>query len=263
MHQWVKKISKEALFVLQFSIDDFKKKYLGSFLGVAWAFLQPLITIMIYWFVFQIGFKSTPVGDFPFILWLISGLIPWFFFSESITAGTSCLMDYEYLVKKVKFNIDILPSIKIISCFLVQLFLVVFTIIAFWCFGYAPDLYDFQLLYYALYMIVLAQGITYITAALYVFFRDALQIIAIVLQVVFWMTPMVWAISTMPESVQNILKYNPFFFVVQGYRKSLISKELFTTDSYIALLYWAIAIAIFFLGRALYRKLKPHFADIM
>ena len=69
-------------FIFQFAADDFRNKYAGSLMGAAWAFIQPLMTIVIYWFIFQVGFGSKPVGGYPFILWLISGLIPWFFISE-------------------------------------------------------------------------------------------------------------------------------------------------------------------------------------
>ena len=60
--------------------NDFKTKYAGSYLGIIWAFIQPVITILLYWFVFQVGFRSRPLDDYPFVLWLTAGLVPWFFF---------------------------------------------------------------------------------------------------------------------------------------------------------------------------------------
>ena len=78
-------------FLFQFALDDFRNKYAGSLMGITWAFIQPLMTIVIYWFIFQVGFDSRPVADYPFILWLISGIIPWFFISESVTGVTPSL----------------------------------------------------------------------------------------------------------------------------------------------------------------------------
>ena len=81
-------------FLAQFSIDDFRNKYAGSLMGVTWAFVQPLMTIVIYWFIFQVGFHSQPVENYPFVLWLVAGIIPWFFISEAVTGVTPSLAEY-------------------------------------------------------------------------------------------------------------------------------------------------------------------------
>ncbi|MFC3845655.1 ABC transporter permease, partial [Paenibacillus sp. MAH-36] len=89
--------------IISMAKNDFKNKYAGSYLGITWAFIQPLLTIVIYWFVFQIGFRTTPVENVPFIVWFICGIIPWFYFSESLIAGTMSVVEYSYIVKKVMF----------------------------------------------------------------------------------------------------------------------------------------------------------------
>lgn len=232
-------------------------------MGVTWAFIQPMMTIIIYWFIFQVGFGSKPVEGYPFILWLISGLIPWFFISECIIGVTTSLAEYSYLVKKVVFNINILPLVRVISCFLVQVFLVLITILFFVFFGYYPDAYYLQLPYYMLYMIVLLMGIGYLTAALYPFFKDLLQIVNIVMQVIFWLTPMVWNFSIMPEMVQKILVFNPIYYIVEGYRNAFIHKEFFWENGQMGIYYWGIAILFLLLGKKTFQKMKPHFADVL
>lgn len=259
----LKQLRIDAGFLWQFSIDDFKNKYANSFLGIGWGFLQPMITIIVYWFVFQLGFKSQPVENFPFILWLVSGLVPWFFVSESIPSATAVLSEYSYLVQKVLFNINILPLVKMISAFFVQIFLILLTILIFWLFGYSPDLFYLQVLYYAAYMMLLAAGLSYITASLYVFFKDLIQIVNIVLQIIFWFTPIVWDIQVMPENIQQLLIYNPVYFIVKGFRNTFIYKRGFWTDGIITVYYWIFALLIFILGIRLFRKLKPHFADVL
>ena len=79
--------------IFQLAINDFKSRYVGSYLGIIWAFIQPLITILVLWFVFQVGFRSAPVDGFPFILWLSCGLIPWFFFSDSVNSAACSLTE--------------------------------------------------------------------------------------------------------------------------------------------------------------------------
>lgn len=261
MHGKTKKI--DGGFLLQFAADDFRNKYAGSIMGVTWAFVQPLMTIVIYWFIFQVGFHSQPVADYPFILWLVSGIIPWFFISEGIVGATPALAEYSYLVKKVVFPIEILPLTKILSCFFVQIFLVVFTMLFFCCFGYYPDLYYLQLPYYMLYMILLLVGVSYIAAALYPFFRDLLQIVNICMQVLFWLTPIVWEFNIMGEAVQKILKLNPVYYVVQGYRDAFVYKEFFWENWQAGLYYWAAALILLLLGRVIFRKMQAHFADVL
>lgn len=139
MKKWCEKLKGNLFFVSQFALDDFKTKYAGSVLGFFWAFVQPVITVLIYWFIFQIGFKNGDVDGYPFILWLVSGLLPWFFVSDSITNATSSLVEYSYLVKKVLFNINILPVARVVSVFFVQLFLIGFTAILFIVYGQMPS----------------------------------------------------------------------------------------------------------------------------
>lgn len=250
-------------FLLLFSIDDFRNKYAGSLLGMAWAFIQPLMTILIYWFIFQVGFHSQPVADYPFVLWLVSGVVPWFFMSEAVTGVTASLVEYSYLVKKVLFNVKILPMVRLLSCFWVQVFLVLFTILFFAFFGYFPDVYCLQLPYYMLYMVLLLTGIGYCTAALYPFFKDLLQMVTIAMQVIFWLTPIVWDFQIMPESVRRILVLNPFYYVVDGYRRTLVYKDFFWENWKMGLYYWAVALVLLLLGRGLFRKMKVHFADVL
>ena len=123
-------------------------------------FVQPIVTVLVYWFVFEKGMHASGINlrsgiTAPFVLWLIAGLVPWFFFQEVLSGGTNALMEYSYLVKKVVFQIDILPIIKLISALFVHLFFIAFTIILYACYGYYPDLYTLQMLYYTFAMMIL------------------------------------------------------------------------------------------------------------
>lgn len=257
------KLKIDLSFLFQFAMDDFRNKYAGSVMGVAWAFFQPLMTILIYWFVFQIGFGSAPVDGYPFILWLIAGIAPWFFINEGIVSVTSSLLEYSYLVKKILFNIDILPLVKIASCFIVQIFLVIIAILFFGFFGYYPDIYYLQLFYYMVYMLCLLIGLGYFTAAFYVFFKDLIQIVNIVMQVVFWMTPIVWNFDIMPEVVQKVLVFNPFYYIIKGYRDAFIYKEFFWENWKMGLYYWVIAVFLLIAGKKIFTKMKVHFSDVL
>ncbi len=243
--------------------NDFKTKYAGSYFGVLWAFVQPVCTILVFWFVFQIGFKSTDVDDVPYILWFICGLIPWFFFSEAWGSSTNSLHEYSYLVKKVVFNVNILPLVKIISVLFVHLFFILFLVVVFMLYGFMPNLYWLQAFYYCICMILLVVGLSYITSALMVFFKDLGQIMNIVLQFGMWLTPIMWSIDMIPENLKWLFKLNPMYYVAQGYRDSFIYHVPFYYNIKQTVYFWLFTAVALALGCILFKKLKPHFADVL
>lgn len=251
--------------------NDFKKKFAGSYLGVFWAFVQPVVTVLIYWFVFDkaIGFRASIRGEMslPYVLWLVSGIVPWFFFSDCVSAGTSALSEYNYLVKKVVFHVDILPLVKVFSAIFVHLFFVVFTVFLFLAYGYLPDLYVLQILYYSIGVLLLAVGTSYLTSAVSVFFPDVRQIVNIGLQIGIWVTPIMWSIDDMkakiPPVLLVVLKCNPLYYIVMGYRESFIEKVWFWEHPGQTLYFWIFTLVMCFLGIKVFKRLKVHFADVL
>lgn len=254
-------LNKELIWNL--SKNDFKTKYAGSYLGITWAFVQPVVTILVYWFVFQVGFKSAPVKDFPFVLWLVAGLVPWFFFSEAVMNATNSMIEYSYLVKKIVFKISVLPIVKVISALFINLFFIGFTILLFAGYGYMPDVYTIQIVYYTFCLVVLILAITYGTCSIIVFFKDLGQIVNIFMQVGMWMTPIMWSYEMIPEHWQWVLKINPMYYIVQGYRDSLIHKVWFWDRINQTIYFWIIVSIIFGIGTLTFKRLKVHFADVL
>lgn len=254
--------------ILKLSKNDFKTRYAGSYLGIVWAFIQPVVTILVYWFVFEKGLKAGNVLnkegiEVTFVLWLSAGLIPWFFFSEALNNATNALIEYSYLVKKVVFKISILPIVKIISALFVHIFFVVFLLVLCACYGYYPDGYTLQVIYYSICMFVFILALSYATSAIVIFFKDLSQIISIVLQIGMWITPIMWQVSIIPEAMQKFFKLNPMYYIVDGYRQALFYKEWFWEHPWMTLYYWALTIVVFLLGAVIFKRLKPHFADVL
>ncbi len=250
--------------VWDLSKNDFQSRFAGSYLGIFWAFVQPVIIMLLYWFVFQVGLRAGSVSEYPFILFLMSGMIPWFYFSEALNGATNSLMEYSYLVKKVVFEIDILPVIKIVSSIFVHLFFVAFIIIMCIIYGYNIDIYLLQLIYYILCTCFLIAGLSYITSACTAFFRDMTQIVNIFLTMGVWITPIMWnPVETLPEILQIILKCNPVYYIVDGFRDSLLAKEWFWDKPIWTMYFWIISILVYYIGISLYTRLKPHFSDVL
>ena len=260
--------SRELIWKL--SKNDFKKRYAGSYLGFVWAMVQPVVTVLMYWIVFDLVFKtrSQMVAsgvEVPYVLYLTAGLVPWFYFTEALTNGTNALLEYSYLVKKVVFKISILPIIKIVSALFVHVFFICFMLILFACYGYYPDLYTLQIFYYSFCMFMFILGMSYITCSLIIFFRDLGQMIAIALQVGIWATPILWNLHLLDghKAVYFIMKLNPMTYIVQGYRASLFDKMWFWENFYSTAYFWILTVVIFGIGALVFKRLKVHFADVL
>ncbi|MBY9077526.1 ABC transporter permease [Paenibacillus sp. CGMCC 1.18879] len=258
-----KEVYSSRRMITSLAINDFKMKYAGSYLGIVWAFVQPIVTILVYWAVFQVGFRSGQVEKVPFILWLMSGLIPWFFYYEAMTSATNCYFEYSYLVKKVLFKISILPIVKIISSFFVHIFFLAVMLLIFLIYGVYPTLYALQLIYYVGCLIAITIALSYITSSIVVFLKDFGQIVAIIMQFGIWVTPIMWNYKMVPENWRWVFKINPMYYVVEGYRDSMFNHVWFWDKINETLWFWNLTLLYFVIGYIVFKKLKPHFSDVL
>jgi ABC-type polysaccharide/polyol phosphate export systems, permease component len=256
-------VFNERNLIFDLSKKDFEMRYLGSYLGIIWAFIQPTINILILWFVFQVGFKSAPVENFPFILWLICGMIPWNFFNDSLNSATYGVTDNSYLVKKVVFKVTVLPIVKIISSLFVHVFFIGFIFIMFSIYGYGISIYNVQVIYYLIATITLVLGLSWLTSSIVVFLKDMGQIVSMVLQFGFWLTPIMWSYKIIPEKYLHFIKLNPLYYIIEGYRDTFIYHKWFWQDMKLTVYFWCVTLVFFALGSTVFRKLKPHFADVL
>ncbi len=255
--------------IWKLSKNDFKKRYAGSYLGFVWALVQPVVTVVMYWLVFDKVFNTKAQMlasgvEVPYVLYLTAGLVPWFYFSEAITNGTSALLEYSYLVKKVVFNISILPIIKLVAATFIHLFFVAVLLVVAVCYGYYPTVYTLQVFYYSFCLFVLVLAMSYCTCAVAVFFRDLIQIINIGLQVGMWATPVLWDINMLSnDKVITLFKLNPLVYIVNGYRNAIYGDEWFFEHFYSSTYFWIFTVTLFCIGSLIFKRLKIHFADVL
>ncbi|MDD5438857.1 MAG: ABC transporter permease [Candidatus Omnitrophica bacterium] len=260
---FLKNVAAKRSAVLELAKNDFKNRYLGSYLGILWAFIQPAVYILIIWFVFQVGFKSKPVDNYPFIIWLMAGAVPWFFFAESLANATNAVCENSYLVKKIVFPIGVLPIVKVVSSLFVHIFFVAVLLVIYCAYGYRPGIYLVQVLYYLMAAVALVLGLSFMTSALLVFVKDVRQCIDIILQFGFWVTPIFWSVDILPEHYRFIIKANPVYYVTEGYRNSLIFHKWFWEYPAEGIYFWVFTLVTIVLGASFFIKLKPHFADVL
>ena len=243
--------------------NDFKAKYAGSALGAVWAFISPIITILIYWFVFQVAFQNGPVGDVPYVVWLVSGIVPWFFISEAWGGATGVLIDYSYLVKKVVFKIEILPSVRVLSASFVHMFFILLTFVVVLAYDFSFKAAYLQVIYYFAAAYALSLSLGKITAVLIAFAKDVGNIVGVLIQFGFWLTPLFWDINAIPQNLHFIFKINPIYYVTEGYRDTFVYGTYFWEKPYLTIYFWCIVAFLFFLGNVLFKKLRPHLADLI
>ena len=246
--------------------NDFKKRYAGSYLGAVWAMVQPVVTVVMYYIVFDVIMGSgRPMAndEIPYVLFLTAGLVPWFYFNESLQNGTNSMLEYNYLVKKVVFKISILPIIKIIAATFIHVFFACILLVIAAIYGYFPSIYTIQLVYYSFCMFILVLGMCYTTCAVMVFFKDLGQIINIALQIGMWATPILWDIESIGPKAQMLVKINPLVYIVNGYRSTIFEKTWFFEDFYSTMYFWIFTVVIFGIGALVFKRLKVHFADVL
>lgn len=257
--------------IWKLSKNDFKKRYAGSYLGAVWAMVQPVVTVVMYFLVFDLVFNSQgPLLEdgtrVPYVLSLTAGLVPWFFFSEALNYGTAALLEYNYLVKKIVFKISILPIIKVIAASFVHVFFVLVLLIVAACYGYYPTIYTIQLAYYSICLFIFVLALCYSTCAIAVFFKDITQIISIFLQVGMWATPILWNLADMQAKFGDavlLFKINPLVYIVDGYRSAIFEKHWFFEDFFSTMYFWIITVVMFGIGALVFKRLKVHFADVL
>ena len=261
-----KELLSNKRLIFSLAKNDFKTRFAGSYFGVFWAFVNPVVTVLLYWFVFGVVFQGARGnGDYPYVIYLVSGLVPWFLFQEALTMGTNAMLDYSYLVKKVVFKIEILPMVKLMSSTFVHMFFVGFSVVIFSAMGYFPRLALIQLVYYLFCLWMFVLSLIYATSSIVLFFRDLGQIINIFMQVFMWMVPILWneAQFTGYPVIVNILKLNPMYYIVTGYRDAFIDGRWFFEKPLMTLYFWAVTIVLYVIGKIIFERLRPNFADVI
>ena len=264
----LKDIIERRRMILDLAKSDFRKRFVGSYFGIIWMFVQPLVTVAIYAFIFgPYGFKSAPpVPNTSYVIWLIPGLVPWFYYSEAMNTITGVLHEYNYLVKKVVFPVELLPIIKLASCFFVHLCFIVIMVIAYLLSGKLPMISWIQIFYYSFAASMLALGLGYLTSAVNVFFKDMQQIVGIMLQFGIWMCPIMYdetLFTSRAPWIGTVLKLNPFYYIAAGYRDSMLTGDPFWMRPTLSVYFWVVTLTVFFVGLSFFKRLRPHFSDVL
>ncbi|MCR5600480.1 MAG: ABC transporter permease [Ruminococcus sp.] len=236
---------------------DLRGRYKGSVLGFLWTFINPLFQLIVY----TIVFSKILHNDIPqFYLYLFVALIPWIFFSSSITVGASSIVAQKDLVKKIYFPRMVIPISYVTSCFVNMLlcFIVIFSVII----VTGTGINFLAVLTLPVIMIVeyiFSLGMAMIASAVTVYFRDLEHILGIVSMAWMYLTPIVYSKDIVPVKYHKLYDLNPMTPIIECYRTVLYEKQVPDLTT----LLWAAGLGVFFLifGAVIFNKLQKHFAE--
>jgi lipopolysaccharide transport system permease protein/teichoic acid transport system permease protein len=264
VQNFVRDIIQNKSVIVDLAKRDLKVQHAGALLGPVWIYLQPLLFTLVIYIVFTIGFRSRPLSDsVPHSVWLLSGMVSWLFFSSYLSVCAGLVTQYSFLVKKIDFNLSILPIVKVLSGLPPHLTFVVIAIGLAAFNGIYPSLYTFQLTYYFSAMCILVMSVGWLTSSINLFIPDVAKIVQLIVQFGFWLTPVFWDVSQVPEKYHWIINANPMFYVVNGYRDSIIYNIGFWEHPEETLYFWSVTLVLCLLGARVYSRLRPHFAEVI
>lgn len=243
----------------QLVLREVKSRYKQSILGYAWVLLNPLIQLLVYSFVFSIIFRF-PTNNIPYSVFLFTGLLPWIYLQSSLSTATLSLVDSSDLLRKVYFPREVLIYSVIISKS-VDFFFASLVLAAFLIF-YKVPVHPTLLFIIPIFLvqIMLMTGIGLMLSTFNLFYRDIQYLINLLLMLWMYLTPIVYPLSLVPDSLVFIYKLNPMVGIVEGYKSAL-----FNHPFDIGAIIWSIVIStvIFLTGYAIFKKTEKIFADIV
>ena len=244
---------------------DFQQRFIGSAVGWIWGVIHPLVLLVSWWFVFG-GLMQYHLAPNPFTtnypLFLFAGMLPWLLFSDTVQRSATSLLEQSNLITKTVFPSEIVPVSVFLSS-LVSHWLALGLVIA--AVGVMLNHISIFLLLLPVYMFVvglLAVGVGWVVASLHVFQRDTAQVLNVILQFWFWLTPIfVNEDLYRGKALHWLLVANPLYYIVRSYRFLLLTHSLPDWGDFVAAT--AFAVSAFLLGGLFFRYMKRGFADVL
>ncbi len=254
--------NRERLVTL--AIYDLKVRNSGTWFGFLWNFLNPALQILVYWFVFAVGFKSAaPRGEYSYLIWMIVGIIPWFYISEALNASTMAIYSFQDVLKRMRFPVAIVPIRTVLATLISHVMAMVVVMAIFFMAGYGVGIHFLSVFYYMAASFLFLSGYALMASAITVLFKDFQKIMNAVIRLLFYISPIVWSKEQYAENVYRILKLNPFVYIITGYRDSILYNQPFYTNWRYGLYFWGITLLLVWAGCTIHIRFRERFMDVI
>jgi ABC-type polysaccharide/polyol phosphate export permease len=254
---------KERRLIWDLSLRGVVKVYFGSSLGILWLFLEQFIFIVVLWFIFSKGLKFSGKLDVAFLPWFMSGYIVWIYLSKCVNAMPLLFTEYSYLLKKWRFKSSLIPVVNTVQHLMIHTLFLIFLILICIIYGIDISVYFFQTGYYLACTIIFLTSASLVVSSISLFIKDVKYFVAICIQLGFWVSPIYWESSFFPKEYHFFLKLNPIHYLVQGYRDSFLYSIPFWQRTGETMYFWGFTLVLLIVGTGIYKKLRPHFGDVI
>ena len=233
-----------------------------SKLGIIWNILNPLIQIFTFWFVFGLGIRNgNPVNGINYFEWMIVGLCVWFFINPSLVKGVKSIHAKSNIITKMKFPISILPVTIVVKELFNHIIMLIIIFIVLISKGIGISIYNLQIVYYIFCSIFFTISVNMVLSVLNMFTRDVSKLVSASMRMLMYITPILWTMDNLPNNIQKIMRLNPIYYIVEGYRNSILFKINIFNNLSEMIIFWGINIIIFIIGCRLMYKFKYKFID--
>ncbi len=242
------------------------KKTRGAVLSWSWLIIKPAVYIFCFWFAIDVGLRAgnTGGGDYPYLLWLCAGIIPWNFISDILGPGSDIYRRYPYLVNKIKFPISAIPSIFTTASLILQVMLIGCLFVVYFITGQTVTIYLLQLPILLLLMWMFCSFFSLGISLLSALSKDISQLIHALSTPLFWLSGVIFNIQDIQiEWVQVLFNLNPVTFFIDGYRHAFCYKSWFWTDATMCVGFAIVFLLMILLVTLTYKGLHQEVRDVL
>ncbi len=243
--------------------QEFKSKYVSSIGGVIWVFIPQIVNIIVYVFVFsyilKVRINIETMGTDQFAVFLMSALLPWLAFADSLNQSSHLLLSKSSIISKVSFPVHILPYVSSLVVYSINGlgFLIFLAYLSYSGHFDSSWIYIFPVI---IMQLLFSLGLVAFFSSLSLFFRDLSQIVTLMVSVWFFATPIIYPVSLIPENLQPLMQLNPFYYFVEAYRDILLL-HTFSMDLFSILL--LISLPTYLMGGWFFVRIKHAFGDVI
>ncbi len=257
--------------VKRLSLYELKSSNSNNYLGMAWEIINPLIQILIYWFVFGYGIRQRneiPLEngmEVPFIHWMLAGIILWFFFYQSTIKGSKSIYSRLRMLSKMNFPMSVIPNYIIFSQLYIHLVMWFITVVIMQISGYPINFYYLQFVYFLFATFIFIFALALVTSTLSTIIRDVHMFLNATLRMLLYLSPILWQISGIDDPfIQTIMKINPLYYLIEGYRAGFFGLGWYFIENWEYTLYfWAVTGMLLIIGSTIHVKFRRHFIDFL
>lgn len=245
------------------ALNELNVKNKGNFLGIVWLWINPMFQVFIYTVIFGTGMRNNaPVENVPYVYWLISGIIVWFFISSVVTQASRSIISKIQIVTKMRYPVSITPIVVVFSEFYNHLLILMTVVIAYQFLGFPITKAYLQFPYFLFASIVFLSSVSLFNSSLTVIVRDYQHIVYNIMRMLFYITPVLWVPNTEIYWLNILVKINPLSYLVSGYRDILVYSRYDTLlDVNQGIYFWGVAIIFYFVGSILHVKMRKNLLD--